>query len=146
MAATGAGGAMAATHFEEGAVRVTASTLITPAGSWPLLAIGGARTVRIEPDVGVVQGVFILALIAAAIGIKRLLGGGPWALAFLGLAAAIAAAGFVAARRRRPMIGLIIEHDGAAVEAWRSPDEAAVLRLAAAIERARPLSVRTGHA
>ena len=132
---------LAARHFEEGPVRVTATTLVTPAGSWPLLAIAGARPVRIEPEPGVLQGVFVLALIAGAVGLKRLFGDGEWALAFLGAGAALGGIGVSTALRRRPAIALQIDHDGSTVEVWRSADEAAVLRVVRAIEQARPQSV-----
>lgn len=133
-----------ATHLQEGPVRVTNTALVTPSGSWPLLAIGGARPVRVEPDVGWVQAIFVLAFVAVGIAIKRVLVGADHALPFFGAAAGLASLGLVAARRKRPIIALHIEHDGAQVEVWRSPDEAAVLRVVAAIEKARPQLVRTG--
>ncbi len=118
------------------------SSLVAPRGTWSLLAIGGARCVRIEPDVSWIQGVFLVAIVATAVALKGWWSGSAYALPFGATALVLYAGGFVAARKRRACFALLIEHDGATIEAWRSFDEAAVQRAALAIEQARPQQVR----
>ena len=132
----------AGTHHEEGPVRVLPSSLVAPRGTWSLLAIGGARCVRMEPDVSWVQGIFLVAIVATAVALKGWWNGSAYALPFGATALALFVGGFLAARKNRPCYVLLIEHDGATIEVWRSFDEAAVQRTAAAIEKARPQQVR----
>ncbi|WP_373044811.1 DUF6232 family protein [Vulgatibacter sp.] len=126
-------------RHEEGPVRITDTALITPAGRWPLLVVGPARLRWVEPDVSWLQLVFMAAIIALGLGARASWHGEPHGLPVLGAGLLLLVLGFWGASHRRPSVALLIEVDGAVIEAWRSEDEEAVQRVLTALEEARVL-------
>jgi len=125
---------------EEGPVRISATALVTPAGSWPLLTLGAARLRRVEPDVTLLQILFIVGMIALGSGLKGWWQGEGWGPGVTAAAVAVLAFWVWRAALQRDVLAVVVEIDGESVEVWRTRDEAAAERLLAAIESARPLA------
>lgn len=125
---------------EEGPVRISAAALVTPAGSWPLLTIGAARLRRVEPDVTLLQLLFIVGMILLGSGLKGWWRDEPWGPAATAAALALLALWGWRAALQQDAVAVVVEIDGESVEVWRTVDEAAAERLLVALEAARPLT------